>query len=855
MANSLIKLPKGIVKTRLLELIPEIIAEHSLTALVSPRGYGKKLLASHSLQILAESGVEGCWINLDSNQSTKTALLVAIASSLIKVHPFLGKRIEELAAFDIIPWKILYDILCDEIKLLNKEIFIVLNGFEQVQSNEELTCLEYLLSNTNNLLSFLILSRKKIDIQFHSKLSSVSRVLDKRELSFSFPDAQRLLKQRQKSPVIDNETLVECLDIVEGRPELIWPYYDAKTRQLPIEELGRECFSSFLDSLTDAEKEQMITLSKVGFYCEDMLNHIGFENSITKKLEDYMHVSIKFDKKGRKWVRVETLLQQQFALTLLSWEPAITKALLTKINLWFKNESYSQFKLLWILKYDAPNDFIEYLNQHVSDIIIDFDIDWLHSSITDQAAHIDITDVNILIKLVWILSISGKNQEAYKLHSLISLDQVGRDVYEEYQIQCLYLNSLKDPSAVNSDLSKAIANQDNQLKLGWATLCINLAISFANIITANFSKAREAISRLQGSFVSIHELDSIMEGYCLIHQGEINRAIKLLETKLPLAEAQYGYFHNISIYFSTLLYHCYIIKEQFHKSEFVIDGRRERISKLSPLIGYPLMLKLSDCTKSICQGDLNDALEKLRQLKEQAAMDTVFYVPLCFYLEALFNIMVISLSKGDKSTAQNTLTHLNELSKKGFSQSQLKVVEDYTLLANMCLEIYLGNYIEVLSYEHRINLGNFGHTLFENRLKCLFLVTYIRSQKNTKASQIIENIAYSVESFGNKSILSFLNLFVSIKEHPEVQQLRPLYEKKELVYNDRVKNFVDNLSVRENEIYKRMCEGNTNKEIARSLNVSPDTIKWHIKNIFQKLNVKNRSEAIKKGVDAGVFSK
>ncbi|HOO95949.1 MAG TPA: LuxR C-terminal-related transcriptional regulator [Proteiniphilum sp.] len=52
------------------------------------------------------------------------------------------------------------------------------------------------------------------------------------------------------------------------------------------------------------------------------------------------------------------------------------------------------------------------------------------------------------------------------------------------------------------------------------------------------------------------------------------------------------------------------------------------------------------------------------------------------------------------------------------------------------------------------------------------------------------------------------------------------------------------LTSREREIMMLLCEGKSNGEIASSLCVSVNTIKYHIKNIYIKLDVKNRIEAL-----------
>jgi NarL family two-component system response regulator LiaR len=56
------------------------------------------------------------------------------------------------------------------------------------------------------------------------------------------------------------------------------------------------------------------------------------------------------------------------------------------------------------------------------------------------------------------------------------------------------------------------------------------------------------------------------------------------------------------------------------------------------------------------------------------------------------------------------------------------------------------------------------------------------------------------------------------------------------------------LSERESEVLKLVAMGMSNKEIAEKLFLSERTIKAHLTNIFNKLNVASRSEAIVKGL-------
>jgi DNA-binding NarL/FixJ family response regulator len=54
------------------------------------------------------------------------------------------------------------------------------------------------------------------------------------------------------------------------------------------------------------------------------------------------------------------------------------------------------------------------------------------------------------------------------------------------------------------------------------------------------------------------------------------------------------------------------------------------------------------------------------------------------------------------------------------------------------------------------------------------------------------------------------------------------------------------LTRREMEILRLLGEGKNNKEISASLYLSPETVKTHLKNIFRKMGVKSRLDAVMK---------
>ena len=63
----------------------------------------------------------------------------------------------------------------------------------------------------------------------------------------------------------------------------------------------------------------------------------------------------------------------------------------------------------------------------------------------------------------------------------------------------------------------------------------------------------------------------------------------------------------------------------------------------------------------------------------------------------------------------------------------------------------------------------------------------------------------------------------------------------------------DVITARERDVLSRIGQGHSNKRIARSLEISPETVKSHVKHIFSKLDVATRSEAVCRAASLGLL--
>lgn len=116
---------------------------------------------------------------------------------------------------------------------------------------------------------------------------------------------------------------------------------------------------------------------------------------------------------------------------------------------------------------------------------------------------------------------------------------------------------------------------------------------------------------------------------------------------------------------------------------------------------------------------------------------------------------------------------------------------------------------------------------------------------------IIINHAFEIYIGFIAVIFTALGIWLALKlTRPKVETL--IVEKE--VYLEKPANFILNdtelkklnLSKRELEVLKLMAAGLSNQEIALRLFVSLNTIKTHSKNLFEKMDVERRTQAIDK---------
>ena len=119
-------------------------------------------------------------------------------------------------------------------------------------------------------------------------------------------------------------------------------------------------------------------------------------------------------------------------------------------------------------------------------------------------------------------------------------------------------------------------------------------------------------------------------------------------------------------------------------------------------------------------------------------------------------------------------------------------------------------------------------------------------RKNSSAEELIDTIKRA--SHGEYPINETVMTRPTVAKHV-LQQFQNM-----ALLGDRMETVVAPLTQRETQILNYIADGNTNKQIARILNISEQTIKNHVSAILRKLNANDRAHAVFLAIRQGWIS-
>jgi LuxR family maltose regulon positive regulatory protein len=859
----------------------------------APAGYGKSSLVSSWLE---DEKIPNCWISLDGTESDLRSFLEYVVHSVNDLFPGkLGITDLILQSPEMPPIKGLTSTLLNELDEIDEDFVLVLDDYHNIQNQEIHGFIDGLLQFPPEKLHLFIITRKDPSIRI-GKLRAYSRLCEIRMTDLAFDATEiSVLYNNLLSFKIREEISKKLFEITEGwvmglrlmaysvqSPEHLEKIlYEMKGSSLHVTEY---LINEVLADQPENIQELLLKSSLLGRFCSELLEILITPSKSSKKphpsgtdilewLENTNMFLISLDDEHR-WYRYHALFREillKRAKEKFSQEQL--NILNKKICKWFEDNNLIEKALnhaMELRDFELAADIVERSSAQALEgdewLRLERWLGMLPSDVIDQRAR-------LLVSMAWIGKINFNfNQLAVSLNKCQVVLGEHPEKSPLYGEICCLLGYMR--LFVDTDVKKGIEFIKTAMKLipesNYGTLRAETEMQFVLLLHCA-GKSEEAID------------------YAL------NKLYKLNPDRQRIWERLQIGLCNVYLLGADLI-HCYSYAKQMREIT-------EKKGNLYAGVWSRWFMGAS----SFYRFELNEAIEHFDWIVQKR-----FAVFNHAVIDSIYALAVIYQMQGDEGKADETVAIMEEY------VNWTKRPSHNTLLGSLKarLELMRGNTVEAVTWQRSFHvvvvlptIGFFigARTITECaslaaegtesslkaasekikkmldvakvlnykgiQIELLILqsIVYYKQRRERNAVNVMKQAVEIAESGSwvfpfiehGEDAMRIMELLIKEKVHsPYCERLKEAYHKhKELL---KTKNYsrlaggkteIEPLSNRETEILTLLSYGFKNKEIGEKIFLAPTTIKKHVYNIYQKLNVHSRIQLVERAKELNIIPK
>lgn len=418
-----------------------------------------------------------------------------------------------------------------------------------------------------------------------------------------------------------------------------------------------------------------------------------------------------------------------------------------------------------------------------------------------------------------------------------------------------------------ADLALKLTPEDDHLRRAQATVILGLTHWTSGDLESARKALMEWIERMQQIGNTVFAIATTFAvADIMVAQGRLRETVRIYEQSLQLATAHVEHMHRVTahMYLGLAMVQHEMGYEEIAAAHLL---KSRELGELTTLIDWPHRWHIAQSRLKESEGDLDAALDLLDAAKRLYVRNPV---PDVRPVEALKARIYVRQGRLNKAldwvrerglSVDDDLSYLREFEHMTLARVLIAtyqhdhanhaILEALGLLERLLQAAEasrrMGSVIEILvlqslAYEGRgsidmalVSLGR-ALTLAEPE-------GYVRlfvDEGPPMARLLYEALARGIELDYVRQLLAS---YSAIKSQPPLSQAQKSDSE-----------FIEPLSERELEVLQYLAEGLNNQEIGSKLFLSPHTVKVHTRNIYAKLGVHNRTQAVVRARTLGLLS-
>jgi LuxR family maltose regulon positive regulatory protein len=840
-------------------LVNKVKFQCKLTLISAPAGYGKTTLI---VEWLNTRDIPYSWLSLESGDNDPIRFFTYLAAALQQIDPTIGRAIDNLLqSGHPPPAEVLLNQLIHEITTHSSPFILALDDYHEITNPEIHQALVFLLEHQPSQMHLVLLTREDPSIPL-ARLRSREQVIDIRQdgLRFTVDEVAQYLRDRLEIELYteDVQTLhrriegwpvglqLACL-LLQGKPDI----HDLLTS---LTGGSRYIMDYLVEEVLDQQppdvQDFLLQTSILDRFCAALCDSVtGREDGsrLLQLLEQANLFLIPLDH-TREWYRYHRLFADLLRHRLRMREPSLVKSLYSRASIWFEAQQ-------------MLNEAIDYA------LAAD---DW------ERAGRLILKVDNAMLK-------RGEITSLLNWYKKFPEDVINADLYLCLgAIWPLMLSGQLDPAAAYINQAETLTSNNPQVAIEVMTARAYLAWLQGDIHNA-VEWSTEVLLHGEEIDADVRSVLWLNLGLAYWHQGLMGDTEKAFQAALPVAMQTSN--HYVSFTARLFQARVFAVRAQLQQASQILD----ELVKLDTQLPVMALVHMDLGYIHYEWNNLEKAayyLESGLKISQKAGNNE-------FLAASHMGMMHLHLSRGDIQGAETAARSAHELAiDHGLSPQmtarinaclaqvmieQGKPAEASTLIDQMPVaadphpfyrymnmiparlmlaeehkesaSIHLAEQIEQacqMGWQYGFIVGRIYQALAARHIDdgCNFLADALEA---AHAEGVIRSF---IEA--GPDLVPMLHQLAQQGIHPAfIRQI--LDELQTGQPAPSADGLLDPLSEREVEVLNLLVAGLTNPEIAEQLIISLGTVKTHVHNIYSKLAVRNRAEAIARATELNLL--
>jgi len=862
-----------------------------LTLISAPAGFGKTTCISEWVHAL---DCPVTWLSLDSADDDPGRFFAYLIAALQKVDANLGREIEGvLRAGQLPPGEAISTTLSNDIQKLEGRFLLVLDDLQVIQDRFILQVLQKLVSNLPQPLHLVLLTREDPPLPL-ARLRANNQLTEIRagDLRFTSPEADRFLNE-----VMDLSLSQVDIAVLETKTE----GWIVGLQLAGLSVRDRADPSSFIATLSGSHRfilsyltEQVLnqqTREIQDFLLQtSILNRLSGDlcNAVTGRADGHSLLERLFNANlfliplddEQRWYRYHHLFADLLRELQNTCQKDETAELHQRASHWYAQAGMASDAIRHALAAEDYALAVDLLESHAMDMIMQGYAKTVNGWVQAIPAEWASSSPRTNLAFAWMHLLRGTYAQASPyLERLQAAFQEGEEGAPSIEAEWLVMQSLLLNMQGKATESKALATRALEIAPEQDSRVRSLAyfaLAGASQLMEDYPHAVEAYQMAAQHGRAAESLIAEMmstSGLALMafEHGQLHLALEIAAPASDRVE-QSGSLPPIS----TVVYG--VLGEVYYQWVQTEQARRHilRALQLSTLGGYKsgmincrvLLSRLSQL-----EGDLEAAAREIQEAIDQLQVDTPGYVR----QEAVSQQVRVYLARNRPAAAEMALQGQGFSFRDQFSfpdlppDQSLSHANGLLYSSSLCVLLHqaragrdLTGLRQGIELANRLIAGALQGQYIIVALEALLLRAQVHAALgNSQASQA--DYARALELAEPEG---FIGVFVeqgppvaealaNLVEQHRLGAVQPVYVEHILAAFSRLRPpgaargeqpapsaLIEPLTGRELDVLRSMAEGLKYKEIAARLFISLNTVRFHVKAIYGKLNVNNRTQAI-----------